>query len=574
MANLEIAKIFYEIADILELKNVEWKPRAYRKAAQTLESLNKDVSDIYNEKGIKGLLEIPSIGEALAKKIVEYLETKKIKEYEIQKKSLPKGLYELMDVMGLGPRKIKLLYQKLNVKSLKDLETAIKRHKISQLEGFGEKSEDNILKSIELHKKGKGRFLLGQALPIAENIVNELKKLKEVNKINIGGSLRRMQESIGDIDILVTSNKAKKVMDIFTKLPEVSRILAKGETKSMVILKQGIQADVRVLEDKNYAAALQYFTGNKEHNVALRSLAIKKGYKLNEYGLFYKKNNKMIPLKNEEELYNKLGLQYIEPELRQNNQEVEYALKNKLPKLINYDDIEGDLHVHTTYSDGQNSILEMIDEARKLNYKYIAITDHSKARAIAHGLNEDKILEQIKEINKIQSKFKDIKIFTGIEIDIKSNGELDLDEDILKRLDIVIASIHSGFKQNKEELTKRLIKAFSTNLVKIFGHPTTRIINYREEIQFDFKTIFNMCKEKNIALEINSFPERLDLKDIYIREAINNGNKLIINTDAHHISHFELIKYGIAQARRGWCTNNDVVNTYKLNEFKKFFRIK
>src|SRR3989344_740496 len=344
MNNLEIAKIFYEISDILELKNVEWKPRAYRKAAQTLESLNKDVQDIYKEKGIKGLMEIPGIGEALAKKISEYIETKHIKEYEIQKNSLPKGLYELMDIMGLGSRKIKILYQKLNIKSLKDLEKAIKKHEISQLENFGVKSEKNIQKAIEFHKKNQGRFLLGQALPIAENIVNELKKLKEVSKINIGGSLRRMQETIGDIDILVTSNNPKKVMDIFTNLPEVSRVIAKGKTKSIIILKQGIQADVRVLQDKNYAAALQYFTGNKEHNITLRSLAIKKDFKLNEYGLSNKKNNKIIPLKDEKELYNKLGMQYIEPELRQNNQEIEYALKNKLPKLIDYNEIRGDLH--------------------------------------------------------------------------------------------------------------------------------------------------------------------------------------------------------------------------------------
>ncbi len=282
----------------------------------------------------------------------------------------------------------------------------------------------------------------------------------------------------------------------------------------------------------------------------------------------------MIALKDEEELYNKLGMQYIEPELRQNNNEVEYALKNKLPKLINYDEIKGDLHVHTKYSDGQNTIIEMVNAARELNYKYIAITDHSKARAISNGLDENKILEQIKEIKKIQNKFNDIKIFTGTEVDIKSNGELDLAEDVLKKLDIVIASIHSGFKQNKEETTKRLTKAFSTGLVKIFGHPTTRVINYRPEVQFDFKTIFRLCKENNMALEINSSPERLDLRDVYIRDAINNNVKIVIDSDAHHINHFNLIKYGIAQARRGWCTSKDVVNTYDLKDFKKFFNIK
>jgi len=573
MANQEIAKLFYEIADILELKNVEWKPRAYRRAAQAIETLSQDVEEIYKEQGIKGLKEVPGIGEALAKKIIEYIENKNLKEYEKLKQSLPRGLYELMDIMGLGPRKIKILYQKLHVKNLKDLEKAIKKHQISQLEGFGEKSEENIQKAIELHKKGRGRFLLGRALPVAEHIINELKKLKEVNKINISGSLRRMQETIGDIDILVTSSNAKKVIDLFTSLPEVSRVLAKGSTKSMVILKQGLQADVRVLENKNYAAALQYFTGNKEHNIALREIAIKKGLKLSEYGLFNKKTNRMLPIKTEQELYNKLGMQYIEPELRQNNGEIEVALKNKLPKLINYNEIKGDLHVHTNYSDGNNTIIEMVEAARKLNYKYIAITDHSKARAIAHGLDESQVLEQIKEIQRLREKYKDINIFTGIELDIKRDGKLDLDEKVLKKLDIVIGSIHSSFKQSKEETTKRLIRAFETGLIKIFGHPTTRIINFRPEIQFDFEKIFRCCCENNIAMEINSFPDRLDLKDLYIREALKNKVKLVINTDAHHTEHFNLIKYGIAQARRGWATSKDIVNTYDLKDFKKFFNI-
>jgi DNA polymerase (family 10) len=574
MLNQEIAKIFYEIADILELKNVEWKPRAYRKAAQELESLERDVSEIYYKNSIKGLMEIPGVGEALAKKISEYIETRHIKEYEKLKSSLPRGLYKLMNIMWLGPKKIKIFYQKLKIKNLKELESAIKKHKISRLEHFGEKSEKNIQKAIEIHKKGRGRFLLGEALPIAEEIVNELKKLKEVNKINIGGSLRRMQETIGDIDILVTSSNAKKVIDKYTTLSSVSRVLAKGPTKSMVILKDGIQSDIRVLENKNYAAALQYFTGNKEHNIALRSIASKKGLKLSEYGLFTKRNNKMIPLKDEKELYNKLGLSYIEPELRQNNGEVELAKQNRLPKLISYNDIRGDLHVHTDYSDGNNSIIEMVNGARKLNYNYIAITDHSKARAIAHGLNEDRVLKQIKEIKKLRAKFKDIYIFTGIEVDIKGNGELDLDEDVLKKLDIVIGAIHSGFKMNKEEMTKRLLKAFDTGLVKVFGHPTTRIINFRPEIQFNFNEIFKTCKEKNIAIEINAFPQRLDLKDIYIKDAVNNNVKMIINTDSHHVDHLRFIKYGIAQARRGWCSKNNIINAYNLKKFKNFFNIK
>ncbi len=415
MKNLEIAKIFYEMADILEMQDVQWKPRAYRKAARALESLSEDVEDIYKKKGLKGLEKIPGIGERLAKKIVQYIETGKINEYERLKKTLPPGLTEMMEVMGLGPKKVKVLYKKLKIKNIKELEKAIKEHKLRNLFGFGEKTEKNILESLQLYKQRSKRMLIGFVLPLVNNIVNELKKLKEVHNIVPVGSFRRCKETVGDIDILVTSSNPNKVMDTFVKLPEIKKVLAKGTTKSMVILSNGLQADLRVVEDKSFGSALQYFTGNKDHNIELRKIAIKKGYKLSEYGLFEKRTNKMVAGKTEEEVYKKLGLRYIPPELRENRGEIEAAKRGKLPNLVEYRDIKGDLHIHSKYSDGTATIKEIADAARKIGYKYICITDHSKSRAIAHGLKEDTLLKQIKEIKKLNRKLKGFRIFTGCE---------------------------------------------------------------------------------------------------------------------------------------------------------------
>src|SRR3989344_5530783 len=404
MKNQELARIFYDIADILEIKNVEWKPLAYRKAARAIEVLGSDVEDIYKKDGIKGLREIPGVGERIAEKIEEFIKTNKIKEYEELKKTIPKHLTELMEVPGLGAKRAKKLYERLHIKSIKELERAAKQHKISRLETFKEKSEENILKGIELIKKGKGRTLLGIALPMARNIIDELKTLKEVKNISVAGSLRRMEETIGDIDILAISSNPKKVMDKFTNLKDVNRILAKGETKSMVSLENGIQADIRVLDEKSYGAALQYFTGNKGHNIRLRELAIKKGYKLNEYGLF--KKDKYVCGRTEKEIYNKLGLDYIEPELRNNLNEIEAAKTGKLPKLIKLKDIKGDFHVHTIDSDGDNTIEEMAIAARNMGYEFVCISDHSKLIAITNGMDEERLLKQINDIDKLNKKFK------------------------------------------------------------------------------------------------------------------------------------------------------------------------
>jgi len=473
-----------------------------------------------------------------------------------------------MQVRGLGAKRAKLLYKKLKIKSIKELEKAAKTHKISKLPAFKEKTEENILQSIELFKKSGSRALLGIAMPIANNIINELKKSKYINKISVAGSLRRKLETIGDIDILVTSNKPEKVMDLFTNLNDVQRILAKGSTKSMVLLKNNMQADMRVIPDKSFGAALQYFTGNKEHNIKLREIAIKKGLKLNEYGLF--KKEKYIAGKTEEEIYKALGLRYMEPELRENTGEIEASLKNKLPKLVTLQDIKGDLHMHTNVTDGNNTIEEMAKAAQNLGYEYICISDHSKSTYIAHGLKENQLLEHIKNIRKIQKKFK-IRIFTGSEVDILENGSLDYSDNILKKLDIVSVSVHSRFKMTQQEITNRIIKALENKYVHILNHPTSRLINEREPLNLDLDKIFQVAAEKKKILEINSFPDRLDLKDFHIKKAKEYGCKFSISTDSHTANNLRYMELGVSQARRGWCEKQDIINALSLKEIEKLF---
>ncbi|MDD5649468.1 MAG: DNA polymerase/3'-5' exonuclease PolX [Candidatus Nanoarchaeia archaeon] len=564
MNNQELANIFYKIADILELKNVEWKPQAYRKAARAIESLTNSLEDIYNKKGIEGLDNIPGIGIHIAKKIEEYIKIGKILEFEKLQKEIPKGFYDLMEISGLGPKSIRKLYAKLNIKSISDLQKAIKEKRIENLFGFGEKTEEKFEQGIELFNKRKKRILLGIAYPLSQSLISEIKNIKYVDKVEIAGSLRRRLETIGDFDILITSKNPNYVVSEFIKLKDVKKILVKGNTKVSVLLKNDVQCDLRIISEEKYGSALLYFTGNKDHNINLRKIAIKKGYKLSEYGLF--KNDKVIASRTEKEIYNKLGFQYIEPELRENNGE----LNNKLPNLISYNDIKGDLHIHTNYSDGINSIYDMINAAQKRKYQYIGITDHSKARAIANGLNEERLLKQINEINKLQNKF-DIKILKGMEIDIKVNGDIDLEDNLLKKLDYGIVSIHSSFNLDKQKMTSRIISALSNEKIKIFGHPTTRLINQRNPISIDFPKLFKFCSENNKFIEINSQPDRLDLNDINIREGLRYKVKFVINTDSHNVNSFDYIKYGIAQARRGWCEKKDIINTLSLKEFLKKF---
>jgi len=569
MRNHEVAELLNDIADLLEIQNIQFKPRAYRKAAFVIENLSEDIVEIWKKDKLD---DIPSVGEGIAKKISDFLERGKSTYLEKLKKQVPVNMEELGRVSGLGPKTIMKLYKKLNVKNIKDLEKAAKQKKIENIGGLGPIVEKNILKSIEFAKASGKRFLLGYALDIAEEIKNRLKKLKQVNKIEVAGSLRRKKETIGDIDILITSKNPAKVMDFFTEMQDIQDILAKGHTKSMVRLKEGLQADVRVIAEKSYGAALLYFTGSKQHNIDLRKIAIKKGMKLSEYGLFNKKTNKMLAGKTEQECYKKLGLKYIEPEIREEEGEIELAEKNKLPKLIGYNDLKSDLQLHTKWSDGNNTIMEMAQAAKKLGLKYICITDHTGQLKIANALDEKRIKKQRKEIDKANKQLKNFTILQGTEVNIKADGNLDMKNNILKELDIVIAAIHSGFKNSKEKITQRLIKAMENEHVDIIGHPFGRLMNIRPSYEMDFDKILEKAKQTNTILEINAYPARLDLNDVHIRAAVKAGVKLSIGTDAHEANELRYYKLGIATARRGWATKKDIINTYSVRDMLKLLK--
>tara|TARA_Y100000031_G_C8240327_1_gene395377 strand:- start:425 stop:2137 length:1713 start_codon:yes stop_codon:yes gene_type:complete len=570
MKNYEVASLLRNIAQLLEIKEeLVFKIRAYEKAALVIENLDEDIEEVWK----KGKLDdISGVGEALTKKISEFLETGKLGYYEKLKKAVPVNMEELGSVSGLGPKTIMKLYKKLNVKNIKDLEKAAKKHKIQKIEGLGPIVEENILKSIEFAKASGKRFLLGTALDIAEEIKNKLKKLKDVNKIEVAGSLRRKKETIGDIDILITSKNPGKVMDFFTKMDDIEDVLAKGPTKASVRL-EGIQADLRVLPEKTYGAALLYFTGSKQHNIALRKIAIKKGMKLSEYGLFNKKTNKLLAGKTEEECYKKLGLKYIDPEIREEEGEIEDAFKGKLPKLIGYNDLKSDLQMHTKWSDGSNTIMEMALAAKKLGFGYICITDHvGDTFKIANSLNEKRIKKQRKEIDKINNKIKNFTVLQGGEVNIKSDGSLDMKDSVLRNLDIVLAAIHSGFKNPKEKITQRLVKAMENEHVDIIAHPFGRLLSTRPAYEMDFDRILGKAKQTKTILEINAYPERLDLNDVHVRAAVKSKIKLSIGTDAHEASELRYHKLGIATARRGWTTKKDVINTYSVKDMLKLLK--
>jgi len=575
MINRDIAKIFYQIAQYLEMKDVPFKPQAYEKAAIILEDLKEDVKELYQKGGEEALLDIPGIGKSMAEKIEEYIKTGKIKEYEELRKEIPVNLEELMAVEGLGPKRIKILYEKLKIKDLDSLELAAKNHKIAPLFGFGEKTEKNILEAIQFLRRSKGRFLLGDILPQVREIYQKLKSLKEVERIDIVGSLRRMKETIGDVDFLVISEKPEKIMDFFVSLPGVVKIWGKGKTKSSVRMKDGFDMDLRVLPKISYGAALQYFTGSKEHNISLRKIAIEKGFKLNEYGLF--RGKKMIASSDEKEIYEKLGLEYIPPEMREDQGEIELALEKKLPKIIDYKDIKGDLHCHIKwrgkFDGGENTVEEMSQAALELGYEYLGIASHTKFLKIEHGLDEKELEKRDEEIDKINLRFQKenikFRLLKGCEANILNDGSLDIEANTLSELDFVIAGVHSNFKMSKEEMTERIIKAMRNPNVDIISHPTGRIIQKRDEYQIDFEKILKVARETGTILEINSYPERLDLSDKNIKMAKEAGVKMVINTDSHQKDQLRFIEYGIAQARRGWAEKKDIINTLSLEEMLK-----
>lgn len=565
--NLEIAKIFNQIANILEVKSENpFRIRAYRRAAQNIESLTEDVAEIAKRGE---LTKIPGIGEDLAGKIANFIKTGKVEFFEKLKKQISPVFLELIRIPGIGPKTAKILVDRLKVKDIRDLEKKARAHKLVTIQGIREKTEENILKGIELMKKGKERMPLGVALPLAEEVISYLKKVPQTTNITICGSLRRKKETIRDIDILATSSNPKRVTDTFVKLPFIKEVLAHGLTKSSAIIKEDIQVDIRIVEPKSLGAALLYFTGSKEHNIRVRELAVKKNLKINEYGIFNIKTKKRLGGETEEEIYKILGLSLIPPELREDRGEIEAAKKNKLPKLIEAKDIKGDFHIHTKASDGSNSLEELVEAAIKRGYGYIVISDHSKTLAVAGGLKDRELLNQIKKIKKINRGLRDFRILTGVEVDILEEGALGFKDGLLTQLDIVIAAVHTGFKQPKEKLTKRIIKAMQNKHVDIISHLTGRLLGTRDAYSVDIEEIFKVAKETNTALEINAFPLRLDLDDINSRRAKELGIMLAIGTDTHSIDQLENMRYAISVARRAWLEKKDVLNTLKAEEVLK-----
>ena len=569
MKNQELAKILFEFAELYEMQGTLFKPRAFERASEALAALDRDVEDIYKKEGLQGLQEIPAVGRGIAERIAEYLKTGRIREYDALKRKFPVDIAGLSSIEGVGPKLIKLLYQKLNIKNVSELEKAAKAGKLRVLPRMGEKLEKKILKGIDFKKEGGGRFALGEILPMAREIKERLLKVKGVRAVELAGSLRRWQETIGDLDILAISEEPEKIADYFAKMPEVAHVYAHGDTKVMVRLNPpaggGIDADLRVVPAQSFGAALQYFTGNKDHNVEVRKIAIKNGYKLNEYGLF--RGKKIIAARSEEEIYEKLGMETPPPEIRLNDGEIEAALSHNIPKLIGYGDLRGDLQIQTSWTDGKNSIEEMAQEAEKIGHEYIAITDHTKSLAMTGGADEKKLSKQMAEIDKIQKKFPRIKILKGAEVNILKDGTLDIKDKVLAKLDVVGAAVHSLFNLSKKDQTERICRAMENPHLDILFHPTGRIINRRKPYEVDMEAIIKAAKRTGTILEIDAHPWRIDLKDEHIKMAREAGVKMVIDTDAHSIGELHYLEYGIAQARRGWCAKKDIINTLPLKDF-------
>jgi DNA polymerase (family 10) len=565
--NALVAGILYQVADLLEMQNVQFKPQAYRRAARSIESLQKPIEEIAREGGVKALQEIPGVGEAIAEKIEEIVRTGSLAYLDELKEGMPINVDELFSVEGIGPRKAKLFYDKLGIRDLDSLERAAKAGKLRKLSGMGEKSEQQILESIKFARTAGKRALLGYILPVADDIKQKLKSLSAVEDVEVAGSIRRMKETIGDIDVLVITEQPGKVSDFFTKMPNVDRVVAKGPTRSTVQLAEGIECDLRVVERKAFGSALMYFTGNKDHNIASRRIAIKKGWKLNEYGLF--SGAKQIAGKTEQEIYSKLGMQYIEPEMREATGEIETAQKRKLPKLIGYGDVRGDMQMHTKWSDGTGTIEEMAAAAKALGQEYIGISDHVGTLRIAGGMMAGGIAKQDKAIEKARKAVRGIEILHGAEVSILADGKLDMKDSVLKELDYVVASVHGGFRQAREQMTRRIVSAMENENVDIIGHPTGRLIQERKPYDVDMEKLFETSKRTGALLEINSYPNRLDLNAENVRRAIELGCKTIINTDAHSAEHLKFLRLGIATARRGWAKKKDVVNALPMKKMMK-----
>jgi DNA polymerase (family 10) len=578
LENIDVARIFDEIADILELKDDNrFRIRSYRRAARVVRDMPDDVKSL-SEAG--QLTSIQGIGSSLAEKIEEILKTGTCKYCEELRQDPVHGLTALLSIPGVGARLARKLNKEIGISGVDELEQAAREGRLRSIEGMGEKIEEKILKGIEQYRRNVGRFKVSEALAHAEAIVKTIGAMKAVSRIDIAGSLRRMKETIGDIDILVIPGSSRRgssleesshgIMDAFTSMDTVSDVLARGETKSSVILSSGIQVDLRILPKSDYGAAMHYFTGSQDHNVVMRDRAKRMGLKISEYGVFGVKDDKRLGGEREEDVFKLVGLPFIPPELRENSGEIEAAEKGELPKLIEAGHIKGDLHLHTSASDGTGSIEEMARQAKKMGYKYAAITDHSQTLRIAGGLNEAELKDHIGAIRSANKKIDGIEILAGIEVDILADGGLDIADEMLAECDVVIAAIHSRFNMPREEMTARIIKAIANPHVNILAHPTGRLINERDPYQVDIEKVIAAAAKHKIALELNAHPDRLDLKDSHCRAAKAAGVRVCIDTDSHADQQMSNMRFGVATARRGWLEPADVINTYPLARLKRF----
>ncbi len=569
MDKKDVSSILEEIGSILEIKGENpFKCRAYHNASRVVDGLQEDLT-VLVDSGRLG--EIQGIGSALTEKITELVRTGHLAYYEELKASLPPGLLQMMNIQGVGPKKVKALYEKLGIKSIVSLEKACKENRLVDVEGFGAKTQENILKGIAYLKKNQGKFRVDEAMAEAGRLLEEIRKLKGVLRAEVGGSLRRHKEIIGDIDILVGSSQPLPIMEAFVQLPGVERVLAKGETKSSVLLASGIQADLRVVTDEQFAFALQYFTGNKEHNIAMRGRAQQRGMKLNEYGLFHIKGKKEIPVrcKNEAEIFKKLGLDFIEPELREDQGEIEAAQIHELPELVSLKQIRGIFHVHSVYSDGKATIEEMIRKASQLGLQYIGMSDHSQYAHYANGLTPDRLKKQQAEIDAVAKRYPKLKIFKGSEVDILPDGNLDYDEKTLSSFDFVVASVHSVFNLSEKEQTARIIKAIKNKFTTILGHPTGRLILAREPYAVNLKEVIDAAADYGKVIELNASPHRLDLDWRMCRYAKQKRVPISINPDAHSMEGLEDTQYGVGIARKGWLGPADIFNTLSASAVTK-----
>ncbi|MBL7167723.1 DNA polymerase/3'-5' exonuclease PolX [Candidatus Bathyarchaeota archaeon] len=562
-ANARVAEVLYEIGEILTIKEDRFRSRAFNMAAQRITALTDDVRNVH---GRGELEEIPGVGKSIAAIIVEVLESGTSVVLEELRESLPQGVRELMALEGVGPKRAMTLNRELGITSIDDLEEAIKGQRIRGLKGFGPKTEENLQKSIEEHRMMQGRFLLGAVLPVMDEIKAYMSESPAVLKIEFAGSARRRKETVGDLDVLVASNEPEEVVERFVSMPPVIRVLAQGSTKSTVVLERNLQVDIRVMEPGDYGAALQYFTGSKEHNVKLRTIAVKAGYKLNEYGLYERDTDRRVAGEDEEGIYRVLGMDLMPPELRENRGEIEAAMGASLPSLVELGDVRGDLHLHTKWSDGNATVEEMAARARGMGLEYITVCDHTKSLGIANGLDEGRLRAQISEIDAINESTEGFRVLRGVECDIKADGSLDLPDSVLRDLDWVVASVHSGFRATEGEMTERIVSAIHNEYVSTIGHLTGRLIQRRMPYAVNTEEVFEAAASQGVMMEINAFPDRLDLDDVNSRAAMEQGVKVSIGTDAHAPGHLDFIALGVSVARRGWLEAGDVANTMSADE--------